>query len=85
MNGAMQGHHGLASASRTRHARRPVEISGDKLALLGVEEDSPLVPRCVHRAFKFFDAGHYAEPALCVGMCERVSHGTIGAGSAFDA
>src|SRR5262245_58501558 len=72
MNGTMQGHHGLSSASRTRHARGPAEISGNELTLLRVEKDSPLVPGRLQRALEFFDTRDDSETTLSVGMGERV-------------
>ena len=41
---------------------------GDQLALLGVQEDRPLVPRRIQSTFEFLDARHNAETPLGVGV-----------------
>lgn len=72
----MQRQHGLAGASRARHAGRAIEGSLDQLPLLRVQEDRPSLPRRIQGALQLLDVGHDAEAALCIGVIEGVgAHG----------
>ena len=44
----------------------------DEPPLRRVQEDRPFVPRVIERAFEFLDIRQHAEPALRVGMSERI-------------
>ena len=72
MCGPVQRHDGLARARRAGNARRAGIVSLDQLPLLGVQEDRPLLPGKVERALQLLDIRHHAEPALGIGMSERI-------------
>ena len=72
MRGAVQGHDGFARAGGAGNASRAGVVALHPLALLGMQEDRPLLPREIEGALQFFDVGHYAETALGVGMIERI-------------
>ena len=69
---AVEGHNRLARAGRAGHACGTAEATFDKIALVGVEEDGPGVPRRVERALQLLRAAHHHKVALGIGMGERV-------------
>src|SRR4051812_47312959 len=71
----MQRDDRLARSRRPRDSGRAGLVALDPLPLLGVQEDRPLLPRIIERSRQLFQIAHYAEPALGVGMFERVVDG----------
>ena len=72
MHRSIQGDDRLAGAGRSGDANRPGVVLLDRLALLGMQEDDPLLPGVVEGRLQLFDRRQDAEPTLCVGMSERI-------------
>ena len=72
-NGAVQGDDGLARPRRADDPCRAGEVTIRKLALRGVEEDRPLVPRSVERRRELRLVPDETETALGVGVVEASS------------
>ena len=70
----VQRNDGLARARRTGHPRRAAVVPLHPLALRRVEKDRPLLPGILQGALQFLDTVYNSEPALRIGMCERVVH-----------
>ena len=64
----MQRHHRLARAGRADDPGRPVEVALHELALGGVEEHGPVVPRRVERGLQRRLVAHHGEAAARVGV-----------------
>ena len=71
MHGAMERDHGFAGSGRAGNARRAGKAALDDLALRGVQENRPFLPRVIERGLKFGDVLDHTEPAQRVGMRER--------------
>src|ERR1019366_304826 len=72
MSGPMQGHDGLARAGGAGDTGWSSVDALDPLALFGMQEDRPFLPREIERALELLDVGHHAEAALGIGMIERI-------------
>lgn len=72
MHSPVQGNHGLARTSRSRHTCRTVVMTLNQLTLCRMEEYRPLVPRVFQGADQFVHIGHDAESALRVWVLEWV-------------
>ena len=69
---AMQSHHGLPGAGRTRNAGGPGVVAADRLALRRMQEDRPLLPGELERSLQLLDVRDGAEASLGVGMLESL-------------
>ena len=74
IGGPMQRNDGLARACRAGDTRRAGIVAFHPLALLGVQEDCPLLPGEIEGAFQFLHIRHDAEPPLGIGMIEGIGH-----------
>jgi hypothetical protein len=71
-NRPVQRHDCLAGARTAAYPGGSVVIALDESPLRRVQEDRPFVPRVVERPFEFLEVRQHAEPALRVGMGERI-------------
>ena len=72
MHGAVQRHNGLARAGGAGDAGWPGVVALHPLALFGMQEDRPFLPREIEGALEFLDVRHHTEAALGVGMIKRI-------------
>ena len=71
-NRPVQCHDRLARARTAAYPGGSVVVALDEPPLRRMQEDRPFVPRVIERPFEFLDIGQHAEPALRVGMGERI-------------
>jgi hypothetical protein len=71
-NRPVQRHDRLACAGTAAYPGRPAVVAVDQPPLRRMQEDRPLVPRVIEGSFEFLDIGQHLEPALRVGMGERI-------------
>ena len=79
MTRSVQSDNRLAGPCRASHSSGPLELSFDHIALLGMKEDGPFLPREIERQFQLIQILYNAETTLSIGMRERVffySHGS---------
>ena len=78
MNGAVERHDGLSGAGRAGDAGRAAVCVLHDSALRRMQEDRPLLPRELERALQLVGVLDQAEPALSVGVSERIRVGGRG-------
>ena len=68
----MQRHDRLAGSGAAAYPGGSVVVALDEPPLRRMQENRPFVPRVIERPFQFLDIRQHAEPALRVGMGERI-------------
>ena len=71
-NRPVQCHDRLARARTAAYPGGSVVVALDQPSLRRMQEDRPFLPREIERPFEFLDIRQHAEPALRVGMGERI-------------
>jgi hypothetical protein len=74
VNRPVQCHDRFAGARTAAYPGGSVVVAVDEPTLRRMQEDRPFIPRIIERTLQFLDVGDHPEPALRVGMIERVDN-----------